>query len=46
MDWFKTVKVYYDKGFYTNDNVKVFVVKNKITSEQYELITNEEFSVE
>ncbi|MFE4571278.1 XkdX family protein [Paenibacillus chitinolyticus] len=45
MDWYKTVSTYYKMGIYTNDNVKVFVVKNKITPDQYELITNEEFFV-
>ncbi|MCY9594133.1 XkdX family protein, partial [Paenibacillus chitinolyticus] len=39
MDWFKTVKTYYDAGYYTNDNVKVFVIKNKITVAQYKQIT-------
>jgi len=39
MDWFATVKRHYDAGRYNNDNVAVFVVGNKITPQQYEVIT-------
>lgn len=44
MDWFKTVKRYYDMGFYTNDPaspmyIGKFVEYGKITLEQYETIT-------
>ncbi|WP_084028869.1 XkdX family protein [Bacillus sp. J33] len=37
------VKYYYDRGFYTNDNVKVFVRAEWITPEQYQEITNEPY---
>jgi uncharacterized XkdX family phage protein len=43
MDWYKLVKDNYDAGFYTTDNVKVFVVKNKITVVQYKLITGVDY---
>ena len=43
MDWFATVKGYYDAGFYTKDQVKVFVVKGKITTDQYKTITGEDY---
>jgi uncharacterized XkdX family phage protein len=44
MDWFKTVKSYYDSGFYTKDQVKVFVVKGKLTPEQYQEITGDPYT--
>ena len=39
MDWFAICSNYYDKGYYTNETLKVFVVKNKITVAQYLAIT-------
>lgn len=38
---YKIVKMYYDKGIYTKENVAVFVKAGKITAEQYEGITGE-----
>jgi uncharacterized XkdX family phage protein len=43
MDWFKVVKEYYDAGFYTVDQVKVFVQKDKITAVQFQEITGQEY---
>ena len=43
MDWFKTVKDYYDSGFYTKEQVAVFVQKGKLTPEQYEEIVGEPY---
>lgn len=37
--YYKTVKRYYDKGLYTEDDVAVFVRTGKITKEEYILIT-------
>ena len=37
--YYKTVKRYYDKGLYTEDDVAVFVRTGKITKEGYALIT-------
>lgn len=39
MDWFAIVKRYYSAGYYTADNVQVFVSAKKITAEQAEEIT-------
>lgn len=39
MNWFEKVKKYYKAGYYTNEQVKVFVVGEKITKEQYKEIT-------
>ncbi len=39
MDWFKTISDFYKSGFYTDGQVKVFVDKSKITSDQYQQIT-------
>lgn len=43
MDWFKFCKENYDSGNYNVDNLKSFVVKAKITSEQYKEITGEDY---
>ena len=40
---FKVVKRYYDLGIYSKENVKVFVVAGKITAEEYQLITGDEY---
>lgn len=43
MDWFKICFDYYVKEYYNSDLLKVFVKKNKITSEQYKEITGIEY---
>lgn len=43
MDWFEKVNRYYQNGYYTNENVKVFVRGGKITEEQYKLITGGDY---
>lgn len=43
MDWFNIVKGYYDGGFYTADDCKVFVSKGKITADEYQQITGEAY---
>ncbi|MBP2002558.1 putative XkdX family phage protein [Paenibacillus shirakamiensis] len=48
MNWFKTVKRYFDMGIYTTDEtsslyVGKFVSTGKITAEQYKEITSEDF---
>lgn len=43
MDWFEKVKRYFVKGYYANNDVKIFVKGNKITEEQYKVITGEEY---
>ena len=40
---FKIVKRYYDKGYYTKENVATFVKARKITAEQYKEITGEDY---
>lgn len=42
---FGIVKRYYDKGIYSNEDVKKFVLAGKITPEQYKEITGEEYTV-
>jgi uncharacterized XkdX family phage protein len=44
MDWFNVIKDYYDNGFYTKEQVAVFVVKGKITPEQYQEITGDPYT--
>lgn len=38
MDWLKTCTKYYPK-YYDNDDLKVFVIKGKITEVDYQTIT-------
>ncbi len=40
---YKTVKRYYDKGFYDETDVATFVRAGKITEKEYELITGEPY---
>lgn len=41
--WFNSVKRYYDLGMYAKEQVKVFVVANYITKEDYKIITGEDY---
>lgn len=43
MQWYSLIKQYYEAGYYTEDNVKVFLVAGKITVEQFEAITSENY---
>lgn len=50
MDWFKTIKRYYDLGCYNSDSespmyVGKFVEFGKITAEQYKQITGSVYPV-
>lgn len=42
---FAIVKRYYDKGIYSNEDVKKFVLAEKITPDQYKEITGEDYIV-
>ena len=39
MNWFKICSEYFSAGYYTNIDLKIFVVKNKITTDNYKAIT-------
>ena len=41
--WFKMVKRYYEAGYYTKEQVKVFVVAEYITVTEYKEITGIEY---
>jgi uncharacterized XkdX family phage protein len=41
MDWFNMIKDYYNSGYYTKEQVAVFVQKGKLTPVQYEAITGD-----
>ena len=43
MDWFKKVQRYYNKGYYDEDDVRVFVKAKKITAEQFKEITGVDY---
>lgn len=40
---YKTVKKYYDMGFYNDSQVAVFVEKGKITKTEYKEITGKSY---
>lgn len=40
---YKTVKKYYDMGFYSKEKVALFVTKGQLTAEKYELITRDPY---
>ena len=42
---FEQIKKYYDLDLYTKEQVAAFVVKEKITPEEYEEITGEPYEV-
>lgn len=42
LDWCKYIKMYYDMGLYTNDDVKTFVPLH-ITADEYKAITGEDY---
>lgn len=33
--WYNTIKRYFEMGFYTNENMRLFVQADKITKEQF-----------
>jgi len=43
MNWVKVVTDYYNAGYYTADQVKTFVVKGKITADDYQTITGQAY---
>lgn len=42
---FAIVKRYYDKGIYSKADVAKFVLAGKITTEEYQTITGEEYVI-
>jgi len=44
MDWFKTIKWFYDSQLWTKEQVANAVQYGKITAEQYQKITSEEYN--
>lgn len=45
MDWVKTISDFYKDGYYTVNNVKIFVVKGKITAADFKNITGQDYAV-
>ena len=43
MDWFEKIQRYYKKGYYDNEDVRVFVQCKKITAEQFKEITGVDY---
>lgn len=43
MNWYAAVKRYYGLGYYSKEQVAVFVSANKITPEQYQEITGDPY---
>lgn len=44
MNWVDTITYFYSQGFYTVDQVKIFVAKNKITADEYKTITGQDYT--
>lgn len=44
MDWFKIISTYYSDGYYSIDQVKVFVTKEKITVGEFKEITGQDYT--
>lgn len=42
---YKIIKRFYDRGFYSSEDVRVFVASGKITAEQYEEITGKKYEI-
>lgn len=42
--WYDSVRRYYNMGFYTNEQMKIFVIAEFITAEQYKIITGEDYA--
>lgn len=40
---FEKIKMFYDKGLYRSYHIRQFVLKDKLTEEEYELITCEAY---
>lgn len=40
---FRIVQRYYKRGYYTKEDVKVFVASGDLTAEQYKQITDEDY---
>ncbi|MDP4224929.1 MAG: XkdX family protein [Bacteroidota bacterium] len=39
MNWVQICTEYYKAGYYNKDSLKTFVIKNKITADEYKTIT-------
>lgn len=44
MNWYALVNRYYGLGYYSKEQVAVFVTSGKITPEQYESITGDVYA--
>lgn len=42
--YFETVKNYYEKGYYTDEEVKLFVEDEKITKEEFKEICKKDYT--
>ena len=42
-DWYANIKFYFEKGYWTLDQVKMAVVKNKITLDEYKNIIGKDY---
>lgn len=42
---YKIIKRFYDRGFYSAEDVGVFVASGKITTKQYEEITGKKYEI-
>lgn len=45
MNWIEIINTYYKLGLYTEDQVKVFVIKGKISETDFQNITGQVYTV-
>ncbi|NRT90167.1 XkdX family protein [Clostridium beijerinckii] len=43
MDWFEFCNDYFNWGIADSDNLKIYVIKSKITANQYKIITGVDY---
>ena len=45
-NWYKKIKWWYESGYWTNGMVKDAVIKEKITADEYNDITGEDYIID
>lgn len=43
MNWYEKIKKYYNAGYYTTQQMRLFVDAKKITKEEYKEITGQDY---
>lgn len=43
--WYNMIKGYFDRGFYTEEQIKIFVKARYITEEEFKEITGSDYTI-